>query len=513
LKRLQTLVSTVAATAAVLLPLSLPGTAPASSNQEAIFQDDTLLLKKSADYSEAGGGAAFEQDEARQRGYLLEMKELGADTIHAIVYWGAYVSRPTSANHPSGDAARPSFYNRTTWQLLDSLVRQTQELGMSLILSPAGAYRGSGSIIAPRWARAGRFDNEYGKFVSVLGRRYSGSYRDENGTGILPRVRRWGIWNEPNIAGWIQPQWKRVHGKRIPWGPVIYRKLYRAGYSALARSGHRRDQILLGEFAPLGRNRRTSTSPIAPGKFLRETLCVDDRLRSYRGRDAEYRKCKGFRRLAASAIAHHVYTEGRGQPATFKGARDVFPIGNIAGLEGLVAKLGARGRISKGIGFLNTEFGFQSNPPDRFSGVSLDQQAEQENIAEYLQYKRPKWSAFTHYLMVDDVCGGARCGGFQTGLKFLNRGFKPAYDAYRMPIVVRSSGGQTRVWGANRPGGAGSSVEILRNGSVVQTIQITNSRGYFDVEVSGGSSGDSYQIRDPASGFASRVARVSPGVS
>lgn len=498
--------------ATALLFSALLAVASASTTQESIFQDDALLLTRSADYSESGGGAAFEQDEARQRGYLLEMKELGADTIHAIVYWGNYAPAPNRGSHPNGSGADPKFYNRTSFQLLDSLVRQTKELGMSVILVPAGAAVGSSRIRVPRWARAEDTASEFGKFVSVLGKRYSGSYRDENGTGILPRVSRWAIWNEPNIGGWIQPQWRRIKGELVPFAARIYRKYYRVGRRALLRTGHRSDQILLGEFAPLGRRRKTAASPIAPGKFLREVLCVDDRLRPYRGQAAEIRQCKGFKKIVTSGIAHHIYTEGRGQPATFKGGRDVFPVGNLAGFESLVAKLGAKGRISKGIPFLNTEFGFQSSPPDRFSGVSLEQQAVQENIAEYLQYKRPKWAAFTHYLMVDDPCGGGRCGGFQTGLKLLNRTPKPAYNAYRMPIVVRSSGGQTSVWGANRAGGAGSAVEVLHNGSVVQTVSITNQRGYFDVEVPG-AAGDTYQLRDPATGFTSRLAEVSPGVS
>jgi hypothetical protein len=445
---------------------------------------------------------------------LDEIRNLGSDTIHAVVYWGQYAPNPTSSRKPRGNSASPSFYSAGKWGVLDSLVRQSRDRGFSLILSPAGAANGSSRLKVPRWARHGTVPDitEFRRFVTALGVRYSGRYKDENGR-ILPRVSRWSIWNEPNIGGWLRPQWKRVRGKAIPYSAVIYRRLYNAGRGALASSGHGRDKIYLGEFAPLGRNRKGPTSPIAPGRFLREMACVDDRLRRYRGSDAKRRGCPAGK-LRTSGIAHHLYTEGRGQGPTFKGGRDIFPVGNMAGLESLVRRLAARGRISGGIPFLNTEFGFQSNPPDSFSGVSLAQQAQYENESEYLEYKRPKWIAFAHYLMVDDRCGTPRCSGFQTGLKrnAVCGGqlcIKPAYAAYAMPVVVHRVGSRIYVWGADRIVGRGGIFQVLVNGNAVQTETATNPRGYFDVPVSAGGAGDSYQVRDVFTGAVSRVARLS----
>jgi hypothetical protein len=37
-------------------------------------------------------------------------------------------------------------------------------------------------------------------------KRYNGRTRDENqGGGVLPKVDRFSVWNEPNLKGWIQP--------------------------------------------------------------------------------------------------------------------------------------------------------------------------------------------------------------------------------------------------------------------------------------------------------------------
>ena len=63
--------------------------------------------------------------------------------------------------------------------------------------------------------------------MQAVGRRYDGTYRDENGSrGALPRVRFWSLWNEPNQAGWLSPQWERRGGAIVPASPALYRKLH-----------------------------------------------------------------------------------------------------------------------------------------------------------------------------------------------------------------------------------------------------------------------------------------------
>src|SRR3990170_9037991 len=76
----------------------------------------------------------------------------------------------------------------------------------------------------------------YGAFVTALGRRYSGGYSDENqGGGVLPRVSRWSLLNEPNQPGWLTPQYERRDGQVVPAAPAIFRKLYQAGVQGLER--------------------------------------------------------------------------------------------------------------------------------------------------------------------------------------------------------------------------------------------------------------------------------------
>jgi len=489
-----------------LAGLALPGNASAGKTQELMFQDDAQLLGR---------------DLGTQLGLLDELESLGVDSIHAIVYWKRHLADPEARRRPSGSGADPrsAHYTAEKWDLLDSLVRETRRRGMQLLLTPAAAST-KGSIGLPRWARRGDGSpntRHAQRFFQAVARRYYGSYTDEDG-GRLPPVRRWSFWNEPNQAGWIVPQYKRVRGKRIAWSPVVYRDLYRRGLKALRSAGHRSSRVYLGETAPLGdpRNRTGTRSAMPPGLFIRELACADRRLRRYRGREASRRKgCRGFRRshLKAHGFNHHFYTKGRGQPAVFNPRnRDWFPIYAQRRLTRLLDRLASRGRMYRRLRVYNTEFGFQSRPPDSKSGVRLNQQAQYENESEYISYRAGRIRSFTHYLMIDDPCviSSRQCLGFQTGLKFIDGRAKPAFAAFAMPIVVRrtSRSNKVRVWGSALRRRRGAATELLKNGRVVRRFVPGNTRGYFDIKVTGRRT-DRYQLRDLATGFASRVARAS----
>jgi hypothetical protein len=100
-----------------------------------------------------------------------------------------------------------------------------------------------------------------------------------------------------------------------------------------------------------------------------------------------------------------------------------------------------------------TEFGFQTNPPDRVLGVPLNRQAEYLNQSEWMAYRQPRVKAIAQYLLRDDI-GNA---GFQSGLKFSDGRLKPAYNAFRFPIWVVRRGVSVTVFGQVRHAGDGAS--------------------------------------------------------
>jgi hypothetical protein len=96
-------------------------------------------------------------------------------------------------------------------------------------------------------------------------------------------VKQYVVWNEPNLALWLQPQFDCAHGHCTPASPAIYRALFRSAAPAIRRAdpGAR---VYAGALAPRGSRGRSRNASMAPLTFLRALGCVDRRLRRDRGR-------------------------------------------------------------------------------------------------------------------------------------------------------------------------------------------------------------------------------------
>src|SRR5204863_9830808 len=127
-------------------------------------------------------------------------------------------------------------YPPQNWERYDSLIRATLARGLHVNLNITSPI--------PRWAAgeapAARKDlqetwgpnpAEFEQFVVAVGKRYSGIYQG------LPRVDYWSIYNEPNQAGWLTPQWApdpRDARRQVEAAPASYRALGAAAWRALA---------------------------------------------------------------------------------------------------------------------------------------------------------------------------------------------------------------------------------------------------------------------------------------
>jgi hypothetical protein len=120
--------------------------------------------------------------------------------------------------------------------------------------------------------------------------------------------------------------------------------------------------------------------------------------------------------------------------------------------------------------------------PDKLLGVSLAKQAEYYAISEKLAYDDSRVKSFSQYLLRDDpkdTKGGSGAlsesafPGFESGLERSNGKPKPAYDAYRLPLVVTESGSRgARIWGRVRPATGATSVTIqFRDGRSWRTLR------------------------------------------
>src|SRR5262249_34532177 len=103
-----------------------------------------------------------------------------------------------------------------------------------------------------------------------------------------------------------------------------------------------------------------------------------------------------------------------------------------------------------------TEYGYQSNPPDRVLGVSLALQARYEGEGTYAAYRAPKVDLLIHFLYRDEP----RLARFQSGLVSLRNGRKPEYGAFELPLAQISA---TTLWGQLRAPAAGSTARRARH--------------------------------------------------
>ncbi len=435
--------------------LLAPAAAQANPDQSSIMMDDDLLVYR---------GPVTAQST------MAQMKSLGVDTIRVTVLWSVVAERArfTSAEIKMlrGKKARrlaklqtkrfratsPKTYPRTNWDRYDDLVRIAKTVGLRVYFNVTGP--------GPKWAhkKPPRFQRNLAKtykpkasyfkqYVTAIGKRYSGTYRDENqGRGTLPRVNMWSLWNEPNQAGWLSPQWEKVGRKRILVSPMLFRKLHQSGYAGLSKSGHGvgTDIVLLAETAPLGSKKTTSKSPPFPTTFLRELACVKPSGSKYTGSAARARGCNRFGpKLAANGYAHHPYTKN--VPTTTLPPEGGLTMANISQLGILLDDLSSRtgGKIPAGLPLWMTEFGFETNPPDPFNGVTPLQQATYNQLGEYLAYANPRIASQAQFLLRDVPPVAKRTPGtksywftYQSGLYTQNNTPKLGAFAYQIPFIA-----------------------------------------------------------------------------
>jgi hypothetical protein len=442
---------------AVLVLAALPAIAAASWNQRALFQDDHNLLER--------GDAAREQT-------LDELKALGVDVIKAQLSWAEVA--PRGRHRPTGFvAADPAQY--PGWARYDTLVRDAQARGMSVMLALSPPY--------PGWATARRGDRvgvdrpsprAFGSFAEAAGRHF-------------PTVDIWTIGNEPNHPGFLYPQ---ATDKRVPFAPHRYRELVREAVSGLGRSGHAGNTILFGELLPIGKSRYFRKNTIKPLRFIREFFCLDSSWRPFRGRAATLRGCQRYRPITGvTGFAYHPYTHPNG-PRGREPSGDDATIRSYGRIARALDIARSKGRIDgPRLPIWNTEFGFQSNPPDRFQTTLSHIPAFMAESELWLSLRNDRVASFSQFTMTDTPVrrSGDIFGTWQGGLRFADgRPKKGVYDGYRLPIFVRLLGPRAvEVWGAARPGGAGAVVQVqerhARGGfsNLGAPLTVENARGYF----------------------------------
>jgi glycosyl hydrolase family 42 (putative beta-galactosidase) len=281
------------------------------------------------------------------------------------------------------------------WTLVDQTLNGLHKGGIAPLVTLYGA---------PRWANGDRTENwaptskwTFASFARTVAERY-------------PFVHLWTIWNEPNQVRSLRPT-----------SPAVYvRQLLNPAYLAI-HAVSPSSQVAGGVTAP-----RAATGGVSPVAWIAGMKAAHAKLDAY---------------------AHNPYPLSPTETPTTGACKYCATI-TMASLNRLLVDVksafGTKTRIWL------TEYGYQTNPPDRILGVTYAKQAAYLSQAALKSYLAERVDILIQYLVVDEP----NVGRWQSGLYTATAKAKPALQAFRFPLTELSRAGRrTTLWGQVRPGG------------------------------------------------------------
>ena len=308
--------------------------------------------------------------------------------------------RPADPNDPA--------YN---WDTYDRTVRFSVVNGIepvfSILGTPPWANAARGWNVAPTNARDLRL------FATAAQRRYSGTFVNADGI-TLPRVNLWMAWNEPNNPVFLKPQFRRSGKGWVIQSGRDYAKICNAVVQGI-KFVRRASKVACGATSPRGNNNPNSSRPsVAPIPFARAVKAGG---------------AKGF-----DAYAHHPYNGSPAETPTTKpppGRRGQPPTAvTLGNLDTLVTELNRL--YGKRVRMWITEYGYQTNPPDRIAGVTPSRQAAYLTQSVAVARKHHQIDLFLWFLLRDED----RLGGWQSGLTTVEGKRKPSFNAFRRAALA-----------------------------------------------------------------------------
>ena len=337
--------------------------------------------------------------------------KLRAQIIRLNLDWNLIATRrPAKPTDP----ADPAY----DWSTYDKVLLNAAKNKIQVLFTVIGT---------PKWAngklkgtnRAPVKPADLRNFALAAAKRYSGKFKRDDGV-VLPSVRKWLAWNEPNNPVFLKPQWAKI-GRRCAavkkhrcvryvarYGPVgakAYVAICRSVSGGIHASHLAKEVVGCGATDPRGnnsaRNPRPSISPVA---FLQD-------LRNY-----------GLKRSQFDVYAHHPYYGRPSESPSMKPkGKQTVTLGNISVLTKLLSKLYGNKKL------WITEYGYQTRPPDKAFGVTWANQAKYLTQAYAIARKNPRITMMLWFLLRDE----SRLGGWQSGFFTAAGKKKPAYDAFR----------------------------------------------------------------------------------
>ena len=342
-------------------------------------------------------GGAYYADPAA---FYPALGELGVQVLRVHLNWGGKLGVAKRRPLEGTDVDDPAY----DWRLYDRVVLDAQRHGVEVLFTifgtPPWANGGARPTRAPRDATRLR------EFAYAAATRYSGGYVRRDGV-VLPRVRFWTAWNEPNLQIGLVPQWRRVGGRWVIQSARDYARICNAVVDGVATAMVPGSRVACGVTAARGNNNpnggRPSVSPLA---FLRAMKAAGAR---------------GF-----GAYAHHPYYGAPSEsPSSRSPGRGGVTLGNIDDLVRELTRL--YGRLPLWL----TEYGYQTNPPDGIFGVPWATQARYVRESFAIARAHPRINMLLWFLLRDET-DPAR---WQSGLIAADGRRKPSFAAFRAELT------------------------------------------------------------------------------
>jgi hypothetical protein len=349
------------------------------------------------------------------------LRELGVGIVRFTLPWNEIA--PTRPADPS-DPDDPAY----EWSPYEAVLKELRAARIETVLTIVGA---------PRWANGGQTSNwaprvsgSFGAFASAAATQF-------------PWVKRWLIWNEPNQRRWLRPASASTY----------VRTLLNPAYAAIHDVTP--DALVAGGVtAPRG-----GSGGVSPVAFIRGMWVAGARLDAY---------------------AHHPYPLRPDETPSAGGCDhcETITMATLGRLDREVTRAWGDKRIWL------TEYAYQTNPPDRFLGVSYALQSRYLADAALRAYLAPKVDMLIHYLVVDEP----DIGRWQSGLYTVGGREKPALQSFCVPFAQMSRrGSQTTVWGQVRTGSGRRVYRLQRlSGGTWRSVgpaRRTDARGYLRLTV------------------------------
>jgi hypothetical protein len=284
----------------------------------------------------------------------------------------------------------------------------------------------------------------------------------------FPWVHEWTVWNEPNGRMFSVPVSARAY----------VRQLLNPAYASLHQASSA-NVVAGGVTSP----RKTPTG-VSPLSFMLGMRAAGARLDAY---------------------AHNPYPVSPGETPERSTCANCAAL-TMASLPAIRADVTRAFGASKPLWL--TEYGYQTNPPDRLLGVSYAAQARFIGESALRVWRQRGVTMLIQFLVRDEPS----LGGWQSGLFTTGGSPKPALHAFALPLAEVSRRGKTVVlWGQVRPG-SGARAYVLQRFADGTWIPLgatsrTDAGGTF-VRTAALPRGARVRIWSPAAGYASPALTV-----